>query len=120
MAGRLAGAFLCLFVFGFQSFASCPQAQAAGADSAIMVSGNRHTDAEMIRSFFHPAADGTFDAAALDTALKSLYGTGLFQDVKIARDGDRVVVSVVENPTIDRLTFEGNKKIKDEDLKKAV
>ena len=85
-----------------------------------MVSGNRHTDAEMIRSFFHPAADGTFDAAALDAALKSLYGTGLFQDVKIARDGDRVVVSVVENPTIDRLAFEGNKKIKDEDLKKAV
>jgi outer membrane protein insertion porin family len=120
MAGRLAGAFLCLFVFGFQSFASCPQAQAAGADSAIMVSGNRHTDAEMIRAFFHPAADGTVDAAALDAALKGLYGTGLFQDVKIARDGDRVVVSVVENPTIDRLAFEGNKKIKDEDLKKAV
>ncbi len=120
MAGRLAGAFLCLFVFGFLSAAPCPQAQAAGADSAIMVSGNRHTDAEMIRSFFHPAADGTFDAAALDAALKGLYGTGLFQDVKIARDGDRVVVSVVENPTIDRLAFEGNKKIKDEDLKKAV
>ena len=46
MAGRLAGAFLCLLLFGFQSFASCPQAQAAGADSAIMVSGNRHTDAD--------------------------------------------------------------------------
>jgi outer membrane protein insertion porin family len=85
-----------------------------------MVSGNRHTDADMIRAFFHAAADGTFDAAALDAALKSLYGTGLFADVKIARDGDRIVVSVVENPTIDRLAFEGNRKIKDEDLKKAV
>jgi outer membrane protein insertion porin family len=120
MAGRLAGAFLCLFAFGFLSLAPCPQAQAADADSAIMVSGNRHADADMIRSFFHPAADGTFDAAALDAALKSLYGTGRFQDVKIARDGERIVVSVVENPTIDRLAFEGNKKIKDEDLKKAV
>ncbi len=120
MAGRLAGAFLCLIVFGFLALAPCRHALAAGADSAIMVSGNRHADADMIRSFFHAAPDGTFDAAALDAALKSLYGTGLFQDVKIARDGDRVVVNVVENPTIDRLAFEGNKKIKDEDLKKAV
>jgi outer membrane protein insertion porin family len=120
MAGRLAGAFLCLFVFGFLSLAPGAWAQSAGADSAIMVSGNRHTDADLIRSFFHRAADGSFDAAALDTALKGLYGTGLFQDVKIARDGEHIVVSVAENPTIDRVAFEGNRKIKDEDLKKAV
>jgi outer membrane protein insertion porin family len=120
MAGRLAGAFLCLLLFGCLALTPGRSAQATPADSAIMVSGNRHTDADMIRSFFHPAADGSFDAAALDAALKRLYGTGLFQDVKIARDGARIVVSVVENPTIDRVAFEGNKKIKDEDLKKAV
>jgi outer membrane protein insertion porin family len=120
MAGRLAGAFLCLLLFGCLALAPCRSAQAAPAAPSIMVSGNRHTDADMIRSFFHPAADGTFDAAALDAALKSLYGTGRFEDVKIARDGERVVVSVVENPIIDRVAFEGNKKIKDDDLKKAV
>src|SRR5271155_2291822 len=119
MPCRVAGAFLCLFLFGFLALAPCRYAQAAAAaDSAITVSGNRHADADMIRSFFHAAADGTLDAAALDAALKSLYGTGLFQDVKIARNGDRIVVTVVENPTVDRLAFEGNKKIKDEDLKK--
>ena len=74
----------------------------------------------MIRAHFHAAADGTFDAAALDAAVKSLYGTGLFEDVKIAREGARILVTVAENPTIGRLAFEGNKKIKDEDLKKAV
>jgi outer membrane protein insertion porin family len=121
MPCRLAGAFLCLFLFGFLALAPCRYAQAAATtDSAITVSGNRHADADMIRSFFHAAADGTLDAAALDAALKSLYGTGLFQDVKIARNGDRIVVTVAENPTVDRLAFEGNKKIKDEDLKKAV
>jgi outer membrane protein insertion porin family len=122
MPRRMAGAFLCLFLFGLLVLVPCQPAQAAAAttDSLIAVSGNRHSDADMIRAFFHAAADGTLDAAALDAALKSLYGTGLFQDVKIAREGGRILVTVVENPTIDRLAFEGNKKIKDEDLKKAV
>ena len=122
MPRRVAGAFLCLFLFGLLVLVPCRPAQAAAAttDSLITVTGNRHSDADMIRAFFHAAADGTLDAAALDAALKSLYGTGLFQDVKIARDGSRILVTVVENPTIDRLAFEGNKKIKDEDLKKAV
>src|SRR5208282_2574270 len=73
-----------------------------------------------IRSHFHAGADGRFDAGVIDAALKSLYATGLFQDVKISQAGDHVVVTVAENPTIARLVFEGNKKIKDEDLKKAL
>ena len=48
----------------------------------------------------------------------SLYATGLFQNVKISHDGDAVFVSVVENPTLVRVAFEGNHKIKDADLKK--
>jgi outer membrane protein insertion porin family len=120
MAGRVAGAFLCLVVCGFAALAPSSLAQAAATETPIAVAGNRHTDADMIRSFFHGAAGGALDAAAIDAALKSLYGTGLFAEVKISRDGDRLLVTVVENPTIDRLAFEGNKKIKDQDLKKAV
>ena len=67
---------------------------------------------------FSPLADGKFDAAALDATLKQLYATGLFQNVKISHDGDAVFVSVVENPTVIRVAFEGNHKIKDADLKK--
>ena len=104
---------------------ACRGGAAAGADSkpansAITVNGNRHIGADMIRSYFHPAPGGRLDADALDAALKRLYATGLFKDVKISRDGDRVVVTVVENPTIGVLAFEGNKKIKDDDLKKAM
>jgi len=87
-------------------------------DSAITVTGNRHVGADIIRSYFHPAADGKPDAAALDATLKRLYATGLFQNVKISHDGDAVFVSVVENPTLVRIAFEGNHKIKDADLKK--
>jgi outer membrane protein insertion porin family len=121
MLRRVAAAFLCLFVCGWVTLAAWQLARAAGEPApAIVVTGNRHIDADMIRAHFHAATDGTFDAAALDAAVKSLYGTSLFEDVTIARDGARILVTVVENPTIERLAFEGNKKIKDEDLRKAV
>jgi outer membrane protein insertion porin family len=121
MSRRVTVATLVVFASLLLSFAACPRAFAASAaESAITVTGNRHIDAAMIRSHLHAGTDGHFDAAALDAALKSLYATGLFQDVTVSRDGDHVLVKVVENPTIERMAFEGNKKIKDEDLKKAV
>jgi len=97
-------------------------AMAAGAeqDPAITVIGNRHTGADMIRSFFHAAPNGQYDAGARDAALKALYGSGLFTDVKISHEGNRILVVVVENPTIGVVAFEGNRKIKDADLKQQI
>ena len=121
MPGRLTAAILSVFVLGFLVLAPCRGARAATSeDSLIAVAGNRHVDAAMIRSHFRAGANGTLGAEALGAALKGLYGTGLFQDVKISRDGDRVLVTVVENPIIEKIAFEGNKKIKDDDIKKAV
>jgi outer membrane protein insertion porin family len=95
-------------------------AEAAAADAPIDVIGNRHVGADAIRSHFHAGAEGKLDEAALDAGLKSLFATGLFEDVKISGDGERAVVTVVENPTIARLAFEGNKTIKDADLNKGL
>jgi len=105
---------------GLLAFAACTGAAADSGDSPITVNGNRHVGADMIRSYFHAVPGGHYDAAALDAALKRLYATGLFKDVKIAHEGDRILVIVVENPTIGVLAFEGNKKLKDDDLKKEV
>ena len=63
-----------------------------------------------------PAPDGRFDAAARDAALKALLATGLFDNVTIDRAGERLVVHLTEAPVLDRVAFEGNKKIKDKDL----
>ena len=52
----------------------------------------------------------------IDDGLKALIETGLFQDVRINQAGGRIVVVVVENPVIGRIAFEGNKKVKDEQL----
>ncbi|QQO11506.1 outer membrane protein assembly factor BamA [Bradyrhizobium diazoefficiens] len=84
---------------------------------SISVEGNRRVEVETIRSYFKPGPGGRLDQAAIDDGLKALIETGLFQDVRINRGpGGQIVVSVVENPVIGRIAFEGNKKIKDEQL----
>ncbi|MDR3421683.1 MAG: outer membrane protein assembly factor BamA [Xanthobacteraceae bacterium] len=121
MHGRAITVFASIFLLVFFALAANRNAEAATAtDSSIVVAGNRHVDAAMIRSHFHPGRDGKFTAAALDAALKSLYATGLFQDARISQDGGRVLVTVVENPTIERIAFDGDKKLKDDDLRNAL
>jgi outer membrane protein insertion porin family len=88
----------------------------AKAREVIDVQGNRRIDAGTVRSYFHPAPDRRFDEAARDAALKALLATGLFNKVTIERAGERLVVHLTEAPVLDRVAFEGNKKIKDKDL----
>ncbi|HEX7922498.1 MAG TPA: outer membrane protein assembly factor BamA [Bradyrhizobium sp.] len=90
-------------------------AQAQTVDS-ITVEGNRRVELETIRSYFHPGPGGRLGQAQIDDGLKALIETGLFQDVHIDQRGGRLVVVVVENPVIGRVAFEGNKKVKDEQL----
>jgi outer membrane protein insertion porin family len=84
--------------------------------SSIEVVGNRRVEIETIRSYFHAGPGGTLSGPAIDDGLKALIETGLFQDVRISRAGPRIIVTVVENPVINRVAFEGNKKVKDEQL----
>jgi outer membrane protein insertion porin family len=89
---------------------------AAQTVSSIQVEGNRRVEVETIRSYFKPGPSGRLDQAQIDDGLKALIETGLFQDVRINQAGGRLVVTVVENPVIGRIAFEGNKKVKDEQL----
>jgi outer membrane protein insertion porin family len=92
----------------------------APARATIDVQGNRRIDADTVRSYFHAAPDGRFDDAARDAALKTLLATGLFDKVVIDRAGERLIVHLTEAPVLDRVAFEGNKKIKDAELAAAV
>ncbi len=89
---------------------------AAQTLSSIEVVGNRRVEIETIRSYFKAGPGGRLDNAAIDDGLKALIETGLFQDVRISRPGGRIVVTVIENPVINRVAFEGNKKVKDDQL----
>jgi outer membrane protein insertion porin family len=89
---------------------------AAQTVSSIQVEGNRRVEVETIRSYFKPDSGGRLDQAGIDDGLKALIETGLFQDVGINTSGGRLTVIVVENSVVGRIAFEGNKKIKDEQL----
>ncbi len=92
----------------------------AAARETIAVEGNRRVDAQTVRSYFHPGAEGRYDEAARDAGLKALIATGLFADVKVERAGNRLIVQLTEAKVLERVAFEGNKKIKDENLAAVV
>ncbi|MBR1215919.1 outer membrane protein assembly factor BamA [Bradyrhizobium sp. JYMT SZCCT0180] len=89
---------------------------AAQTVASIAVEGNRRVEIETIRSYFKPGPGGRLGQAQIDDGLKALIETGLFQDVRINQAGGRIIVVVVENAVIGRIAFEGNKKVKDDQL----
>jgi outer membrane protein insertion porin family len=93
---------------------------ALSLQESITVEGNRRVEADTVRSYFHAAPDGRFDEVARNAALKALVATGLFEKISIERAGERLVVHVTEAPVLDRVAFEGNRKVKDADLAAAV
>jgi outer membrane protein insertion porin family len=62
----------------------------------------------------------TVDERRLRESTRALFDTGFFQDLEFRRDGDTLVIVVLERPSILEFTFDGNKDIKDEDLEKVL
>src|SRR5262249_30661558 len=85
--------------------------------ASIVVEGNQRVEANTIRSYFKPGPGGRIGPFEIDEAYKALMATGLFQDVRIQVQGGRIIVTVIENPVINRIAFEGNSKVKEEQLK---
>ena len=124
MRGR-GGLFAAVIMFAVPAAAALLAALASSPAAAqtvasIQVEGNRRVEVETIRSYFKPGPGGRLDKAEIDDGLKALIETGLFQDVKISQSGGHLLVTVVENPVIGRVAFEGNKKIKDDQLSQEV
>jgi outer membrane protein insertion porin family len=88
----------------------------AQTSTSIVVQGNRRVEAATIRSYFRPGPGGRLGAGEINEGIKGLYATGLFSDVRISHDRGKLVVTVVENPVINQVAFEGNRKAKDEQL----
>ena len=114
----IAASLICASMFGsvMVSIGTARVGIAQSAQTRIDVEGNRRVEADTIRSYFRVGGSERLDSAKIDSTLKALYATGLFQDVRITPGNGRILVTVVENPVINRVAFEGNKKAKDEQL----
>ncbi|GGD38927.1 outer membrane protein assembly factor BamA [Croceicoccus pelagius] len=82
----------------------------------IAVAGAQRLEPQTILSYIKMRPGDVYTAAAADEALKDLYATELFSDVKIREEAGNVVIQVVENPIINRIILEGNKRLKNDKI----
>ena len=86
----------------------------------IVVEGAQRIEPETVQSYLLIQPGDSYDPSRVNRSLKSLFSTGLFADVSIRMQGPDLVVSVSENPVINRIAFEGNRKIENEALSSEV
>ncbi len=82
----------------------------------ITIVGAQRVEPETIRTYLTVQEGDSFSSRNVNRSLKKLFGTGLFADVTFKREGGNLVINVVENPVINRIAFEGNRKLDDETL----
>ena len=118
IAKRWIGCAVCALAFtagmdvGLQgTLGGAPALAQAVVVSDIAVSGNKRVEPETVRSYLKFSTGGTYDGSKVDQSIKALFATGLFSDVKIERNGSSVLVTVVENPIINQVAFEGNNEV---------
>jgi outer membrane protein insertion porin family len=87
-----------------------------GIIKEIRIEGTQRIEPETVRSYMRVNPGDPFDPLRLDQSLKNLFSTGLFADVTLRREADALIVSVVENPIINRISFEGNDRLEDDAL----
>ncbi|AKM10594.1 membrane protein [Croceicoccus naphthovorans] len=83
---------------------------------SIAVAGAQRLEPQTILSYIKMRPGDVYTAAAADAALKELYATELFSDVKIREEAGNVVIQVTESPIINRIILEGNKRLKDDKI----
>ena len=94
---------------------------AGGIVRSIEVRGAERVEPETVRSYVDLKIGGAYDREKLDVVLKALYDTDLFADVTIRDEANgAIVIDIRENPVVNRIIFEGNKRLKEDKLTKEV
>ncbi len=92
-------------------YSARPAEAQAGVIREIRVVGNRRVEPETVRTYLRFNVGDAYDPAKVDRSIQSLFATGLFADVRIDREGSAVVITVVENPVVNQVAFEGNREV---------
>lgn len=97
--------------------AAAMHAEAAPVIQSIAVKGNQRIEPETIASYLVVAPGDRAEPELLDLGLKTLFNTGLFADVSLVmQPGNVLLIEVKENPIVNRLILEGNRRLKDDKL----
>ncbi|MET0270804.1 MAG: outer membrane protein assembly factor BamA, partial [Sphingomonas sp.] len=96
--------------------ASATALPGSGTVRTIQVTGSQRLEADTVRSYIKLRPGDAYTREALDQALKDLYATELFADVQIKDDAGALTIQVRENPVINRIVLEGNKRLKSDKI----
>ena len=115
-------ALLALFVFLALAMPVAAQepSRGGGRITTVDVRGTQRIDPDTVRSYMLVQVGDIADQDQIDRSLRALFATGLFRDVTIRNEGSRVIVDLVENPQVNRVAFEGNRRISSEILRSVV
>jgi outer membrane protein insertion porin family len=97
-----------------------PPPPTTGVVQRIVIRGNERIENETILAYLPMQVGDTVGAEQIDAAIKALFATDLFSDVAVELQGGDLIVSVVENPIINQVVFEGNSNVKDDKLRDEV
>ncbi len=86
----------------------------------IKVEGLQRISAGTVFNYLPLKVGDTVDAHAVSKSIRELYKTGFFKDVRLEKEGDSLIVFVIERPAIADIEFEGNKDIDSEELSKSL
>ena len=87
---------------------------------SITVTGNQRLESQTILSYLRLRVGQSYDRATLDQALKDLAATELFKDYQITDDAGALTIQVTENPVINRVILEGNKRLKEDKIRPEI
>ena len=116
-------ALIALWIFSSHYNAIPAQAQTANEQvriSDIKVTGNRRVAEGTVLSYLPVQVGDLVSQGALSQSLERLFATNLFKDLKLDLDGSVLLVTVVENPIVNRVSIEGNDVISDERLLEVI
>jgi len=107
-----------------QGTAATPPAAGVGVPqgtiSSIAVTGTQRLEPDTVLSYTKLRQGQSFSQESLDQALRDLYETELFADVQIRNDKGAITVQVKENPVINRIVLEGNKRLKEDKIRPEI
>ncbi len=87
----------------------------------VQVTGNQRIEADTVGSYLPLQPGMPADEELLDLSLKTLFRTGLFSDVKIEmQPSGMLLITVVENPIVNRVIFEGNRRVKSDKITEEI
>jgi len=114
-----------LMAFAIQPLGSAVYAQAPASQDNftvgdIRVEGLQRISEGTVFNYLPVNIGDHLDQQRIGEAMRALYATGFFRDVELRRDGNTLLVVVIERPSIAKFEIKGNKDIKTEDLQKSL